>query len=63
LFKESDSNKYRIPSTIKGVDSIIEYIVVETPDFRDLNTLTQQIESGTLQFIRDVEDFLSHHEN
>jgi hypothetical protein len=63
MFKGSGSNKYRIPSTIKGVDSIIEYIVVETPDFRDLDALTQQIESGTLQFIRDVEDFLAHHEN
>jgi len=59
LFKESDWNKYSIPSTTKGVDSIIEYILVENPDFSDLDTLTKQIERGTIKFTRDVEDFLS----
>ena len=59
LFKESGWNTYRIPPTVKGVDSILEYIVVENPDFRDLDTLTKQIERGTLTFIRDVENFLS----
>jgi len=61
LFKESDWNKYRIPSTTKGTDSIIDYILVENPDFSDLDTLTKQIERGTLKFIEDVEDFLSKH--
>jgi hypothetical protein len=59
LFKESHWNKYRVPSTIKGVDSILEYTLVENPDFSDLDTLTKQIESGTLKFIQDVEGFLS----
>ncbi len=59
LLKESDWNKYHIPSTIKGVDSIIEYVLVESPDFSDLDTLTEQIERGTLEFIKDVENFLS----
>jgi hypothetical protein len=59
LFKESDLNKYRIPSTTKGVDSIVEHTLVENPDFSDLDTLTKQIESGTLEFIKDVEGFLS----
>jgi hypothetical protein len=61
LFKESDWNKYRIPSTTKGVDSIIEYILVENPDFSDTDMLTKQIERGTLKFITDVEGFLSKH--
>jgi hypothetical protein len=61
LFKESDWNKYRIPSTTKGVDSIAEFTVVENPDFRDLDTLTKQIERRTLKFIKDVEDFLLKH--
>ncbi len=61
LFKESDWNKYRIPSTTKGVDSIIEHILVDSPDFSDLDTLTKQIERGTLKFIKDVESFLSNH--
>ncbi len=59
LVRESNWNKYRIPSTIKGVDSIIEGVLVENPDFSDLETLTKQIERGTLKFIEDVEDFLS----
>ena len=59
LFKENDWNTYHIPSTIKGMDSIIEYIVVDKPDFSDLDTLTKQIEKGTLKFINDVETFLS----
>lgn len=41
LFKESDWNKYRIPSTTQGVDSILEAIVVDNPDFSDLDTLNQ----------------------
>ena len=61
LIKESDWNKYHIPKTTKGVDSIIDYILVENPDFSDLDTLTKQIEKGTLKFIKDVEDYLSKH--
>ena len=61
LFKESDWNKYRIPSTTKGVDSIMENILVDNPDFDDLDTLTKQIEIGTLKFIKDVENFLSNY--
>ncbi|MDY6966020.1 MAG: hypothetical protein SVM80_08655 [Halobacteriota archaeon] len=59
LFKESDWSKYRIPSTTKGVDSIIEHTLVDNPDFNDLDTLTEQIEIGALKFIKDVETFLS----
>jgi hypothetical protein len=59
LFKESDWNKYHIVSTTKGVDSIVEYILVDNPDFSDLDTLTKQIERETLKFIKDVESFLS----
>ncbi len=58
LFKESGWNKYHIVSTTQGVDSIIEYILVDNPDFSDLDTLTKQIERATLKFIKDVESFL-----
>jgi hypothetical protein len=61
LFKESGWNKYHIPPTTKGFDSILEYTLVENPDFSDLDTLTEQIERGTLKFIKDIEDFLSKH--
>lgn len=59
LVKESDWHKYPIPSTIRGVDSIIEGILVENPDFGDLDALTKQIERSTLRFITDVENLLS----
>ena len=58
LFKESGWNKYRVPSTIKGADSIVEGILVEDPDFSDLAALTKKIEEGTLNFIGEVENFL-----
>ncbi|MHA1990828.1 MAG: DUF7000 family protein [Candidatus Hodarchaeales archaeon] len=61
LFKESDWNKYHIVSTTKGVDSVLECILVDNPDFSDLNTLTKQIERESLKFIQDVESFLSKH--
>lgn len=59
LFKESNWSKYRVPLTVKGVDSIIECTLVNDPDFSDLEVLTKQIEKGTLQFIKDIEEFLS----
>jgi len=58
LVRKEIWNKYRVPSSLKGIDSIIEYILVENPDFRDLNALTTQIETGIMKFIKDIEDFL-----
>jgi hypothetical protein len=58
FIKESDWNKYRIVPTIKGADSILEHSLVGNPDFRDLDVLTNQIETETLKFISDVESFL-----
>jgi hypothetical protein len=61
MIKESGWDKYRVPSTIEGVDSIMEDILVEESDFGDTDALTKQIEKGTLRFIRDVEEYLSEH--
>jgi hypothetical protein len=61
LFKESHWNKYRLPLTTKGADSILEHTLAANPDFGDLNALTGQIVNGTVSFIRDIEDFLSTH--
>ena len=58
IFKDSDWNKYQIVPTTKGVDAIVEYVAVDTPDFSDLDFLTKQIEHATLTFINDVESFL-----
>jgi len=59
LFTESNWNKYHLASTTKGVDSILDHILIDNPDFRELDTLTKQIERGTLKFIKDIETFLS----
>ena len=59
LIRESGWKKYHIPSTTKGVDSIIEHILVDDPDFSDLEVLTKLIERGTMKFTKDVENFLS----
>lgn len=59
MIKDSGWNKYRLVPSVKGYDSILEQVIVEDPDFRDLDRLTQQIEAATLEFIRDIEDFMS----
>ncbi len=61
LFKESNWNKYPVVSTTQGVDSIIEHVLIDIPDFNDLDALTSQIENETLKFIKDVEAFLLLH--
>lgn len=58
LFKESGWRKYRLVPTTTGVDAIVEHTLVADPDFSDLDALTQQIETATLTFIKDVERFL-----
>jgi hypothetical protein len=59
IFKERNWDQYQIVPTTKGVDSIVEHILVDNPDFSDLGILTKQIEKGTMKFIQDVESFLS----
>jgi hypothetical protein len=59
LFKGSRLEGCHVPPTTKGVDSIIEKVLVERPDFGDLGALTDRIEKGTLKFIGDVDNFLS----
>ena len=59
LIKENNWDKYHISSNPRAVDYIVDHILVDDPDFSELDTLTKQIERGTLDFIRDVEGFLS----
>ena len=63
LFKESGWDKYHLVPTIKGVDSIVEYVVIENPDFSDPDGLTEQIENKTLKFIQDIEAFLANNKS
>ena len=59
LIKESGWNQYYIAPTTKGIDSILEYVLADSPDFGELDILTEQIERGTLKFISDIETFLA----
>ena len=58
LFKESGWDKYRLVPSTKDADSIIEHVLVEDPDFSDLESLTKRIEKESLRFIGDVEGFI-----
>jgi len=60
IFKGSDWNKYKIVAPAKGVDSIVEHILIDDPDFSDLEALTRRIDHETMQFIQDIESFLTH---
>jgi hypothetical protein len=60
LFKESDWTKYHIATPAKGVDAILDHILIDNPDFRDLDELTEQIERDTLKFIKNIENFLTN---
>ncbi len=61
LIKDSGWDQYRLVPATQGYDSIIEHVLVANPDFSDLDGLTHQIESGTMNFIKDVEGFLASH--
>jgi len=63
LFKEDNWDKYKIPVTTKGVDSIMECTLTDTPDFNDLDALTEQLEKRTLLFVNDIKNFLSKRHN
>ncbi len=58
IINKSGWNKYKVVDPGKGVDSIVEHILVNNPDFSDLDSLTKQIEQGTLDFIQEMERLL-----
>ena len=59
IIRKSRWAKYKIVEPTKGVNSVMEHILVDNPDFSDLDALTKQIEQGTLEFIQDIERFLA----
>nr|WP_319214677.1 hypothetical protein [uncultured Trichococcus sp.] len=46
--------KYKLSQVIPGVDSIIESILVEKPDFDHPDELKKQIEKKTMAFVKDI---------
>ncbi len=61
MFGDSRWTEYRVLTPAKGVDSIVEGILAEDFDFDDLDSLTASIDKKVVQFIVDMEDFLSDH--
>ncbi len=59
LFKEKGFNKYPLTQTATEADRFVSSILVDNPDFSNLDALTNQIESDTLKFIKDIEGFLA----
>jgi len=62
FFKQKNWNKFRLVENLKNADSILEHNAIDNPDFRDLDSLTNQIEKETLTFIEEIENFLSQNE-
>lgn len=54
LFRESDWNIYHIPSSVEDGFSIVDDILVEQPDFSDWESLTEQIETKAMAFIKEI---------
>ena len=63
LIEETGWDKYHLTPNPGSEDSILDQVLVEDPDFSDLDLLTEKIDSGTLKFINDVEDFFSEYDN
>lgn len=63
LFKEGHWTQYRVAAPAKGVDSIIECDLAVDFDFGDLESLTIRIEGKTVEFIDNIERFLSEYES
>lgn len=59
LMREHPWPDYRLSTPAPGVDSILECNVASELDLDDPEALTATIESGTLAFIAEIEDFLA----
>lgn len=58
LFQDSGWNQYPLIATTRGEDAILKHVLTVNPDFDDMDAVTEQIESGVVKFIEDVEVFL-----
>jgi len=61
LIEASDWRKYQLVDKPQQQDGILWQVLVENPDFGNLDALSAQIEAGSLQFSQDVEAFLAAH--
>jgi len=59
LLKDRKWPAYRVVTSAKDVDSIIEFDLAQDFDLSDMDVLTKSIKMGKDKFIEDVEGFLS----
>ena len=59
LFREQGWHVSPLSPVEKTVGSITEKVLVEHPDYDNLELLTQEIETSALQFIGKVQSFLA----
>ena len=57
LLKGKDLGHYRLSQVSPGVDSIIECIVAEHPDFENVEELMKNLEDQTIEFAKKVNYF------
>ena len=58
LLSGTNTGKYKLSKVFPGVDSIIESILVEQPDFDRPGELKMEIEKKMLEFINDITSIL-----
>ena len=58
LMRCKDTGKYNLSKVLPGVDSIIESILVEHPDFDHPEELKKLIEKKTIEFANDISSIL-----
>lgn len=56
-FKGKDLGDYRLSQVSPGVDSIVEFVVCESPDFDDADGLMEIIEKQTIEFADKILTF------
>ena len=60
LIKKNGWDQYHLVPELKGYDAVIDTVLVVEPDFSDLDALTKLIESEVLEFIEDIEEFITN---
>ncbi|WP_312651871.1 DUF7000 family protein [Proteiniclasticum sp.] len=55
FLRRRDTSDYKVSVISKGVDSVIEKIIMENPSFEDSDKLGNEIEKKVLSFISDME--------
>jgi len=60
IIRDSGWSQYKLVETIQGEDAILTHVLVDEPNFDDLDALSKQIEKGTIKFIEEIEIFINN---